>query len=429
MFTKNTRNVLLGGCAALVCSLHASKMPDWTIAVYMEAGTPDMYYWLNKNINDMALANSDHKKLNIVTQVHIEKSDAWRYVVRQDMIKPKENVPVGEDCAQNIVDFMTWTVKKYPARHYGLVVWGHGFGILDPSYRPNSTDPFAWDVEPDEPGLACTSGVCPLNNQGIPTRGFMFNNSQKFINNTSMVAMLKSIQETALKGKKLDFLGTDCCKMAMLEVGYQIKDSVQFLVGSQNCELKDGWNYKDFFSSFNDQPLDSLAAVQAIVKTYGTYYEKNTVQNTYTLSALDLSQVSPLVANLNDVAALSKKLMAENKPVFNAILLNARARCPSMCQASYYLDLAAVYANLLEELGKPEAGVLNPEVVATLKNVLAQGLELIKPVVVAKVGGTAVANLGGISIYFPRNRIDESYASAPFGLETAWLSFLQDVIA
>ncbi len=52
----------------------------------------------------------------------------------------------------------------------------------------------------------------------------------------------------------------------------------------------------------------------------------------------------------------------------------------------YYRDLGAVYANLLEELGKPEANVFDVEVVAALKNLLAQGLELIKSVVKEVVG-------------------------------------------
>jgi hypothetical protein len=448
MVAKNTKNLLLNVCVLLVLwsnSAGGSHKTDWTFAIYMEAGTPDMHSWLLKNMDAMALATSNAKKLNIVTQVHLEGSEAWRYVIRQNAISPQQTVTISSDGGQNIVDFMKWAVKKHPANHYGLILWGHGFGLLDPTHRPTSVDFFAWDVDPDEPGHECTNGVCPLKSQDLISnhflhrsyvdscsgcsRGLLFTDAHTFVNNASLVATLKAIKETVLKGNKLDILGTDCCKMAMLEVGYQVKDFATFLVGSQNCEMKDGWNYQNFFSCFNEPPVEAATAAQAIVKTYGDYYEKHTVQNTYTISALDLSHLTPLVANLNEVATLSKKLLTENKAAFKALLINARMASPSMCQASYYLDLASVYANLLEELNKPEAAaVANAAAVAALKNVLAQGQELIKAVVAANVTGTAVQNMHGISFYFPRNVIDASYLLTPFAQETAWLGVLQEVI-
>lgn len=443
------RIYFMASCAiffSLPSLMYAHAKPDWTFAVYMEAGTPDMHYWIHKNMNDMALSKADHKKVNIVTQVHLEKDQAWRYLIRKDAIKPVENSIVSGDGGQNIVDFMKWTVKKYPAHHYGLILWGHGFGILDPSYRPTITDPFAFDVEPDEPGLECHGGVCPLktvdlfmddhqqhriHHDALPihdVRGFMFNDVQAFINNAMMVSMLKVIKETVLKGKKLEILGTDCCKMAMLEVGYQAKDFVDYLVGSQNCELKDGWNYKDFLGFFNGETKNTVDVVKEIVRSYGIYYEKYTIQNTYSLSAIDLNKFDQLMTNLNDIIVVGKKLLDENKTAFKAAVIRAREICPRMCQASFYLDQWSLYANLQEELGKPECAVLNADTVTVLKQLLAQGQLLIEAAVIANTIGTAVSDLHGISLYFPRNRIDESYLATPFAQETAWLSFLQEMV-
>lgn len=434
-------------CFALIGALEAHAKPDWTFAVYMEAGTPDMHYWVHKNMNDMALANSDHKHVNIVTQVHLEKTCAWRYLVRHHAIKPIKTTDVTNDGGQSVVDFMRWTVKNYPAHHYGLVLWGHGFGVLDPLYQPTDADAFNWDVIPDEPGLECHGGVCPLKTGEFfadghlqhrtptadilfpyPLRGLLFNDMQTFINNAAMVEMLKTIKDSVLKGKKLDILGTDCCKMAMLEVGYQARTAVDFLVGSQNCELKDGWNYKDFFNNFKDKSLDALAVAQAIVKSYGMYYEKNTLQNTYSLSALNLGGFDALVANLNEIVAALKKLSLENKAIMKDAVLKAREISPRMCQASYYIDLWSIYTNLQEELARAEYATLNADVLVTLKQLLAQGNSFIEAAVVANTTGTAVSNIHGISIYFPRNRIDESYLATPFAQETWWVDFLKEFI-
>lgn len=447
MFTKNTAQkqfvALFIVLISWSCMLLSHHLHDWTFAIYMEAGTSDMHYWIHKNMNAMTQAQTDYKKLNIVVQVHLESSEAWRYVIRNGAIKPATINTLDNDCGKNVVDFMRWAVKNYPAKHYGLIAWGNGFGILDPCHRPTSTDLFPWDVEPDEPLHECVGGVCPIKkiklypdthardhrheSRTLPRRGFMFTEAKTFINNATMITTLKTIKETILKGKKLDILGTDCCKMAMLEVGYQLKNFVHFLVGSQNCELKDGWNYKDLFSSFN-KPMDATAAAQAIVKTYEDYYAQHTIQNTYTIAALDLSHVDQLVTNLNEVVALSKKLFDENKAIFTDLVIKARANSPSMCQASYYLDMAAVYANLVTELNKPEAEVLNAETVAALKIVLMQGQELITKLITAKALGSAVQNMHGMSFYFPRNRIEASYIATPFAQETTWLSFLQEIV-
>jgi hypothetical protein len=416
-------------------SLKADKISDWTFAIYMDTGGHDLNYWLQKNTNDMALAKFDRKKLNIVTQVHIETQEASRYTIYNKKIKLLENTTLSNDCGQNIVDFVKFVANKCPAKHYGLIFWGHGFGILDPVCIQTNTGSFNWDIEPDEPGYVCNNGVCPLKIMNLLRqehteyhKGFMFNDTQSFVSNKQMVQTLKTIKETVLNGQKLDIMGTDCCKMSMLEIVYQIKDFVNFFVGSQNCELKDGWNYRDFFSSFNDESLDTLAVVNNIIKTYDDYYVKNTIKGTYTLSAIDLSQIDSLVKNFNEIIVLMTKLMLDNKTLFKSLVLNARINSPSMCSASYYLDLWAVYNNLLEELCTQEALVLDTKTVTELKELLLQGKTLIEQTVIAISLGTAVKNFKGISFYFPRNKIDDSYIITKFGQETEWVSFLRDFI-
>ncbi|KKQ48565.1 MAG: Peptidase C11 clostripain [candidate division TM6 bacterium GW2011_GWF2_38_10] len=414
--------------------LSAGVLPDWTFAVYMEAGLADMHHWALKNMNDMALACFDAEKLHVVSQIHIEKDQAFRYAIQNEAIKPVEITTLDKDCSKNIVDFMKWTVQKYPAKHYGLILWNHGFGILDPSFHPESQDPSsAWDVEPDEPCHECSGGVCPLKSHSCKEighdthKGALFD-GESYMNNAQMIKAFKTIKKDVLAGEKLDILGTDCCRMAMIEIAYQVKEYARFLVGSQNCELIDGWNYKGFFECFKQKSLSPLEAVRSIVGAYSDYYEKVSIQNTYTLSALDLEQVDALVANLNEIVLLSQKLMVEKESIFKRVLLNAREHSPHMCTSSYYRDLGTIYVNLLQELDACDEHVFNPGIIEDLKNTLVQGLALIKSFVAANLVGSAVTSFQGVSIYFPRNRIDASYVATVFGQETLWLSLLNDVV-
>ncbi|MFA5075036.1 MAG: clostripain-related cysteine peptidase [Candidatus Babeliales bacterium] len=413
----------------------STKAVDWTFIIYMEAGNPEMHYWAQKNLAEMALAKSESKNLNIVTQVHIDTDKAWRYVIRRSMLKPIENVALENDCVQNLVNFVQFSVKKYPAKHYCLILWGEGFGVLDPQPKQNSNNGFAWDIEPDEPDYVCTGDICPIKNldfYGYDTRAILFDGNKSYMTNSQFVSAIKTIKETVLKNKNIDILGTDCCKMGMIEAAYQLKDFANFLIGSQNCELADGWNYLDLFSSFKDKEKDkdieSLQVIQTIMTTYESYYKENTKTNSYTLCAIDLSQTDTLAKNLNSLIELGKKLMDNNKELFKNIIINTRKKCPSMCDASYYVDLGSVYANLYEELNKPEITALNNEDINNFKNALLQNQNSLKSAVVGNVTGSAVKNFQGLSIYFPINRIDASYLTCPFAQETAWLKFLNEII-
>ena len=423
----------------LLNTIYSQNQKDWTCAIYMEAGTQNMSYWVNKNINDMAAAKFDNKNLNILTQVHITGDIVTRYNIFDGQIKQIETLKFNQQPEQNIIDFMQWIKNNYPAKHYALITSGHGFGILDPKYQPTSTDEFAWDIEPDEPEFVCTDGICPIksfNNNLISEnlnhanhRGFMFNGFKTFINNAQMIYMLKTIKEKVLDNNKLDILGTDCCKMSMLEIGYQIKDYVNYLVGSQNCELIDGWNYKDLFSCFNKDNITPIDALSFITKTYSDYYQKNTKESIYTISAIDLSKIGKLVDNFNDIIVTSKNLMLNHKQEFIKLIFGARENTPNMCSSSYYRDLGSLYLNMLEEISKRESAGLCSQCAKDLKKYLITGLELIKDAVIFNVTGTAVANMHGLAFYFPRNRIDASYLDTVFVKDTEWLNFLQNIIS
>ncbi|MFH1461541.1 MAG: clostripain-related cysteine peptidase [bacterium] len=409
-----------------VSNIHS--ISDWTFLIYME-GEGDLAPWVLKNLNDM-VETKFTMPINIVVQCHVVGNIAFRYLVKDGSLIHDGCVDFCHDNIKDLVDAADWAFNKYKAMHHSIILWNHGFGILDPSYVENNLGQFSFEAEIDLENDVCSDGFCPLKYfdgqriNYVNHKGVLFRDSDKsYLTNQQMVDAFKIIKEDILQNKKLDILGTDCCKMAMLEIGYQIKDFVDYLIGSQNCELLDGWNYKDFFNSFTKY-LNTKEVCCSVVDSYGKYYRENTKENIYTLSAFSLNSINLLVNNINDFSNYYLKLLEKEFDYFNKLVKTARLKSLAICQAPFYTDIDSFYSELLIELDSEEKYFSEIE---NLKNILNDGKEIIKQTVVANVTGENKKEAKGISIYFPHNHIDSSYIKTVFAKETLWLNFLEKI--
>ncbi len=156
---------------------------------------------------------------------------------------------------QTIVDFVTWCVNNYPADKYALILWDHGGGL---------------------------SGVC-----------WDYDNGSDNINLYELRNALETIYNNL--GIKIDILGFDACLMGMIEVAYQCRDFVDYVVFSQEYEPGDGWPYDDILSYLVSNPTTSPANLAATIaqKYVQSYnwgsqgYDPNATQSAINISALE----------------------------------------------------------------------------------------------------------------------------------------------
>ena len=101
-----------------------------------------------------------------------------------------------------------------------------------------------------------------------------------------------------LLGKKIDLLGMDACLMNMVEVAYQLRDSVSYIVGSEIEEPFDGWPYTEILTYLTAKPTrDAATFAKEIVRRYvNSYQGKN---ETVTQSALDVSRIAEMTAKVD----------------------------------------------------------------------------------------------------------------------------------
>jgi len=112
--------------------------------------------------------------------------------------------------------------------------------------------------------------------------------------------------------RRIDIVDFDACLMATLEVGYELKDTVDFLVASQAVEPGDGMPYDDYLKwlvTYPSAPPVSFAKamVESYVRSYapkGSQVEGENSAFFETKSAVRLARIEDLCKAVNHVAEL-----------------------------------------------------------------------------------------------------------------------------
>lgn len=401
---------------------------DWTMFVYMDS-SDDLSDMAIKNITDMALGGAS-ETANIVIQLHAFGDTAIRYKIEKNTLVPLEYIAIKHDSKQDLIDALTWAFGTYKSLHNMLVLWNHGWGILDPQWNPEKKE---WQVEPDvAQNFPCN--YCPKKMgllaeidiyNHVLHKGFIFRAKPRiYLTNQDLVDTLKYVYEKILNGQKLDILGFDTCMGAMFEISYQIEPFINYHIGSQNCELKDGWDYQAVCSLLQQKSISAKELAHGIVESFEQYYKPRALDGVYTHAAVDLSYVSQIHAALNTI--IEQIQICYNKyGELKDLVQAARHHSPRFCFVPMYTDLYRFVEQLLERLAVLQAS----ESLELLKNSLILLQALIKKAVIHNVGGHKMAGIAnGISIYFPDAHIDSSYYNTQFAQDSQWLDFLNLVI-
>jgi hypothetical protein len=231
----------------------ASKLKEWTIMVFVN-GKNNLEPYALYDMNEMEMIGSSDQ-VNVVAEVgringYSTSDGDWktarRYLVKKDNDKTKITSPIVQELGKvdmgdykHLIDFATWAKTNYPAKKYMLIVWNHGAGWIKNTRAIGVDKGISYD---DETGNHITT----------PQLGMA----------------MKAIG-------KVDVYGSDACLMQMPEVNYEIKDYVDYIVGSEETEPGDGYTYNLLLGPLVAKPTMGGAelgklAVDAYADNYGT---------------------------------------------------------------------------------------------------------------------------------------------------------------
>ncbi len=371
-------------------SLATQAKKPWTILVYLAADN-DLEESGVDDLNEMVAAGAGSAFTIVVQADRSPEYDArpaggianWvgarRLVADKDGLKSVENLGSNFDSGdpKALADFIAWTVPRYPAEHYALVLWDHGGGWT------------GWAT--DE-----TSGT-----------------------GMQLAQIASALKDGLVRSKltKFDFLGFDACLMACYEVALAMAPFSPYLLASEETEPGHGWDYS-VLSKLQAAPKSGAVDIAGwLMDGFFAQAKKQGTEATCTLSLLDLGKLPALTASLEALAKSGASLSAAQKTA---------------------LGRAAEKAIKYGKTGKAEEDTHLTDLASFIKAAAAAEPSLAKQtqvtqsalsaVVVKSRAGGPLAGSGGMSIYFPSRKkyYDAGYdGTGP----SQWKSFLASYFA
>ena len=398
--------------------------PKWTFMVYM-AGDNNLSQAGETDLGEMAAVGST-ADVNLVvefdrigTQAHTK-----RYYVEKG--NAREVMDLDEtDCGDPnvLLDFISWTKETYPADRYALVLWNHGGG-----WDKASIDTVSQEVETKNWGriegversssplgraLFRTTLQAVLSLDGAVDRAICSDDGSGHSLDTIELGKVLA-EANKLLGQKIDLMGMDACLMSNLEVAYQARDYVNYIVASEDSEPNNGWYYTEVLQKLVDEPDISTADFAAhIVDVYVKSYAH--VPDGITQSTLDLSKVENLADALDELSdALIAHWPAAKFEIWDAT-------CPPT--KNFWSQTLWDIKHFCERL---EAGTADDDVKAAAKKVL-KALKIGNFVVAEGHRGKTVERCGGVTVYLkgPPSPLSRYYAEIDFAINHRWGTLLK----
>ena len=336
------------------------------------AADNDLDAYSGGDLNEMKSVGSTDDVNIIVIYDGLSQNDSRVYYVNHGSLSTISNpgeLNMGDP--NTLKNTVTTIYNTYPAEKYALVFWNHGTG---------------WHKDrPEGP----TKYVCSDWGSGDDA-----------LTNSELDNALSYIRSNT-GTSKIDMLGFDACLMQMIEIAYYIKDHALVMVGSEETESAEGWDYG---------ALSSLIATPSMGPgLLGGYIVQDFVAiPDATLSALDMTKVVALANAVDTMAdALNAVGGVGNSNVVSALY-------DTLYFDDYdYIDLYDFADELIDEN-------INGAI-----NSAAQGVKTAVDTTVLYYGYgySSYSNSHGISIYFPDpyySSYDSSYSSLDFASATSW---------
>ncbi|MCR4649440.1 MAG: hypothetical protein K5776_10235 [Lachnospiraceae bacterium] len=188
-----------------------------------------------------------------------------RFLIENNEVKTIENLEnasMGDPAT--LADFLKWGVKEYPAEHMGVIFWDHGGGSI--------------------------SGVC------FDDLYYKDSLSLREID-SAFYSVFSEMTD------KFEFVGFDACLMSTVEAANILASYSRYMIASQEIESGYGWDYTIIGDYLNEHPhADGEEFGRALCDAFYESCENNEVEDSATLSLVDLGKIDDVVKGFNSFA-------------------------------------------------------------------------------------------------------------------------------
>ena len=364
---------------------------EWTFLLFLN-GHNNLDSFGALNINQMEQVGSTDQVNMVVQWASLKNKKTKRLLVQKDSDIRKVTSPILEDMNQvdmgdykQLVEFVRWGAKNFPAKKYMITVWNHGNGWQ----RMMSLDG----------GMS----IKDISNDDV--------SGNKITTEELGLAMAESAQ---IIGHKVDIYGSDACLMAMAEVAGEMKDHVNYFVGSEELEPGTGWPYNTWMERWTNTPQASALEVSTfLTEEYLKAYDGGLYGNEeVTFSAMDLGKFDQFTAAISALnTSLANLAPAEL----------ARVKTAANATHHYYTEEYKDLGDFMDQLSSQKV-MISDVLITDVKTA-------IKEMVVALGSTDDYRRSHGVSAWIPTStyNLDQykaRYSKFIFNQQTNWLQFL-----
>ena len=339
-----------------------------------------------------------------------------------------------------LIETAQWVYSRYPAERYGLVLWSHGSG-----WMPHEIEAVAGEVRGSSPvetpesiersqmpgsRVLFRSSLAGILKPEKPSeRAVLFDDGTGHsLDTVELGRVIASIQ--SFIHQPLELLGMDACLMANLEVAYQIRNGVRFMVASEELVPGHSWPYDTILGELRAHPeMSGADFARLVVSKYTTYYTAHPpAAGDVTKAALDLAQIRALAETVDLLAAAliaDMELQADVlwKAQSAAFQRETRKKARTPSKFEYHLwDIGSLAAALMAESTAS----------AEVRNAAGQVVHALQPGTGAVLAeghrGEWFDGIGGVTIYLMpsgEQQISPFYGATALAKDTRWADMLK----
>ena len=313
---------------------------NWTILVYA-AGDNDLSSEAFKDIREMEKYGSKEGEVEIIALVDSLGEQAKIYKIikdeKYDRFPPIISVPIKElgeinmGEASTLIDFIEYGISNYPADKYALIIWNHGSGWKEESFREyiktlttakergllrdtlffnkifKKANRCIFRKSVEKIMASTLNKIEMTGNKDLLSRNL---SKAIALDETNLDYLdtqeLKSALSEGLKQTGLDsfsILGFDACLMANLELLHEFRDFAKNIVSSVEAEPPSGWPYHRVLEGmriFENQNIPVEVFAKAITAAYEKHYSRwGSYHHALTLSAINTDNINDVAEKLN----------------------------------------------------------------------------------------------------------------------------------
>ena len=374
-----------------------TSLESWTFLLYL-AGDNGLTPFFNADSALGALYRLQHSRPNAQVSVavlydgDVRRGDSIRYLFRPTGQSPSQSVgEVNMGDPQTLIDFVRWGMQQAPASHYYLALADHA----------NALSGIAMDVTAVPPDR---------------------------LTNTEVRQALGTITDSG--NHPIDVLHFDGCLMGLLENAYQMRGLAHYLIASEN-QAWSAFAY-DAYRDAVGPATDPRTFATSVVDRYAQRVEDERDPLPYTLAALDLRQVNPVVAKLNSFAD-ALVVYALSSPEHRTLLSSLRSQAQkfdsnddhAITDDDEYVDLSHWTSLVAREVQDPAVRQAAQVLIGSLSSLVVyqrQRSAILDQRLIS------LDHAQGVAIYYPRRASATTYqtyrADLTFAGETHWDEFL-----